>query len=206
LLKSSVWPKDIFSLLKGEWLTQQKPVNNSEGKLEKGLVSVFTGQGKGKTTAAAGIAVRAAGHGLKVFFCFFLKGIMYDYGEMKSFKALPNITVESYGIEGWAKKDEAKVKDKEQAALALKACRQAMFNGKYNVIIMDEVNIATYLNLLEVEEVLELIEEKPAGVELILTGNFADPRLVKKADLVSEILATKHPYNEGVKARQGIDY
>ncbi|MBG7617077.1 MAG: cob(I)yrinic acid a,c-diamide adenosyltransferase, partial [Chloroflexi bacterium] len=119
---------------------------------------------------------------------------------------LPNITVESYGIEGWAKKDEAKVKDKEKAALALKACRQAMFNGKYNVIIMDEVNIATYLNLLEVEEVLELIEEKPAGVELILTGNFADPRLVKEADLVSEILAIKHPYNEGVKARQGIDY
>ena len=131
---------------------------------------------------------------------------MYDYGEIKSFKALPSITVESYGIEGWAKKDEAKVKDKEQAALALKACRQAMFSGKYSVIIMDEVNIATYLNLLEVEEVLELIEEKPAGVELILTGNFADPRLVKEADLVSEILAIKHPYNEGVKARQGIDY
>ncbi|HAS04500.1 MAG TPA: cob(I)alamin adenolsyltransferase [Dehalococcoidia bacterium] len=175
-------------------------------KLERGLVSVFTGDGKGKTSTAIGIASRAAGHGFKVFFAFFLKAGNYIHGEKKSLSLLSGVAFESYGCEGWVDKDNVLPEDIEQAKKGFSASREAMLSGDYDVIIMDEVNMAINLGLIPVDDMLKLIDEKPANVELILTGRYADAKIIQAADLVTEMLMIKHPYNNGIQARRGIDY
>jgi cob(I)alamin adenosyltransferase len=175
-------------------------------KLEKGFVSVFTGDGKGKTSTAIGIASRAAGHGLRIFFAFFLKASNYVHGERKSLSLLSEVTFESFGCEGWVDKDNIRPEDIEQAKKGFSASRNSMLSGDYDVIIMDEVNMAVNLGLIPVDDMLELIDEKPANVELILTGRYADAKIIQAADLVTEMLMIKHPYNNGIQARRGIDY
>ena len=172
----------------------------------EGLVSIFTGDGKGKTTAAIGTAVRAAGHGLKVFIVFFMKGKDYIHGEVNTLPQIPNITLASFGQEGWVDKEKVKPEDKEQARLALAKAREAVLGGKYDLVILDEVNIALDYKLVELNEVVKLIKDKPGNVELILTGRYANPRLVQMADLVTEMVMVKHPFSRGIKARRGIDY
>ncbi len=175
-------------------------------QLDRGMVAIFTGDGKGKTTAAIGTLVRAAGHGLRSFVVFFLKGRDFIHGEMKSLASMPAVSLADFGQNGWVDKNNVSAENIEQAHLALVAARQAMLSGDYDIIVLDEVNIALDYGLLKLEEVIKLIEEKPQKVELILTGRHADPKLVQMADMVTEMLMIKHPYSEGVEARRGIDF
>ena len=173
--------------------------------LTKGLVEIFTGSGKGKTSAALGVVMRAVGHGLRVHIVFFMKG-GYPYGERNIMAHLPNVSFQSFGHEHFVDPHNVKAEEKEQARQALKAAREAMASGKFDLVILDEVNVASSWKLIEVEDVLRLIEEKPKNVELILTGRYADERLIDVADLVTEMVEIKHPFDKGIKARQGFDY
>jgi cob(I)alamin adenosyltransferase len=175
-------------------------------QLSQGLVSIFTGDGKGKTTAAVGTVVRAAGHGLRTFIVFFMKGENYVYGEINILSQLPNVTLASFGQKGWVDKDNIKPEDREKAGLALATAREAMLSDNYDLIVLDEINIAIDFGLIELDEVINFINDKPKNVELILTGRNVDTKLVKMADLVTEMLMIKHPYTRGIKARRGIDY
>ena len=171
----------------------------------KGLVQVFTGEGKGKTTAALGAVIRALGHGLKVYIVYFMKGV-YPYGERNILSKLPNVTMASFGSQEFVDPASVKPEEKEQARQALATAREAMLSGSYNLVVLDEVNLAVAWKLVELDEVVRLIRDKPQNVELILTGRQADTRLVQLADLVTEMLKIKHPYDEGVVARKGIEY
>jgi cob(I)alamin adenosyltransferase len=171
----------------------------SPKQLERGLVSIFTGDGKGKTSAAIGIAVRAAGHGLSIFIAFFMKGDNYVHGEKISLSSFSNIDIESFGGEGWVDKNNIQPQDIELAKTGLAAARDAMLGGKYDIIIMDEINSAANFGLVDADEILKLIDEKPADVELILTGRNADTRLMQAADMVTEMLMIKHPITEAYR-------
>lgn len=172
----------------------------------KGLVQIFTGNGKGKTTAALGTVVRAAGHGLKVCVIFFIKG-EYDYGEYRTLAGLPNVKVASFGLRQFIHKENGvNPEEKAQAEAALAAAREAVTGGAYDLVVLDEINVAVYFKLIQVEEVLQLIKDRPPHVELILTGRNADKSLIAAADLVTEMVSIKHPYEKGIKARKGIEF
>ena len=172
---------------------------------EKGLVEVFTGMGKGKTSAALGIALRAAGHGLRVHIVYFMKGDT-RYGEQQAFGRLGTVTYSRFGQATFVDPARVREEEKAEARRALAAGREAMLSGRYDIVILDEVNVASAWGLVNVEEVVALIKERPANVELILTGRYADPRIIAAADLVTEMVELKHPYSSGTPARQGIDY
>ncbi len=171
----------------------------------KGLVQLFTGDGKGKTSAAIGTVIRALGHGLKVYIAFFMKG-NHPYGERQILSKLPGVTMASFGSGKLVDPDNIKVEERGEAEKALAAAREAMLSGKYDMVVLDEVNVAVFFELISVDEVLKLIEDKPQKVELILTGRRADTRLVQAADLVTECLKIKHPYDMGVASREGIEF
>jgi cob(I)alamin adenosyltransferase len=172
---------------------------------KKGLVEVFTGSGKGKTSAALGVVLRALGHDLRVCVIHFMKG-GYPYGEQKSLGCLPNVTIKAFGSLGFVDPRNVKAEDKAEAKKALEAGREALMSGNYDLVVLDEINVAAAWRLLDIEDVVELIKNKPESVELILTGRYADPRIVKIADLVTEMVAIKHPYDEGIQARAGFEY
>jgi len=192
----------------GALLTEEVSLSNLPARqpLTRGLVQIFTGEGRGKTSAALGTIVRAVGHGLRVYIVFLMKGKDYTHGEFNTLTRLPNVTMTSFGQRGWIKKGEVKPEHKEQARLALASAREAMLSSNYDLVVLDEINVAVADKLVEPEEVARLINDKPRNVELILTGRYADPKLIEMADLVSEILMIKHPYTEGITARKGIDY
>jgi cob(I)alamin adenosyltransferase len=171
----------------------------------KGLVQIFTGNGKGKTTAALGTILRAAGHGLKIFIVFFMKGD-YSYGEYSTLARLPNVDVTSFGFRSLTDPANIKPEEIEQARLALAAAREAVLSGNYDLVVLDEVNVAVDFKLLQLEDVMQLIKDKPDHVELILTGRYANARLIEMADLVTEMVKVKHPFDKGIKARKGIEY
>jgi len=171
----------------------------------KGLVQVFTGNGKGKTTAALGTILRAAGHGLRIFIVFFMKGD-YGYGEFSTLSRLPHVEMASFGFRHFTDPANIKPEEMEQARLALSAAREAIISGNYDLVVLDEVNVALGFKLLELDEVVKLIKDKPPDVELILTGRYADTRLIEMADLVTEMVKVKHPFDKGIKARKGIEY
>jgi len=175
-------------------------------QLDQGLVSIFTGDGKGKTTAAIGAVVRAAGQGLRIFIAYFMKGGEYIHGENNILSQLPNISLASFGQQQWVDKNNIRPEDKEQARLALDAAVEAVNSGDYDLVVLDEVNVALKYGLIKLEDVINIIKTKPRKVELILTGRYADPELVKMADLVTEMLMIKHPFTKGIKAQRGIDY
>ncbi len=175
------------------------------GSKGRGLVYVFTGEGKGKTSTALGIALRALGHGLKVYIAYFIKGD-HPYGERASLPQLLNVKLESFGTTGFIDPENIKPEEKEEAQRGFESARQAVLGGNYDVVILDEVNLAVAWKLIELDKVLKLIEAKPPQVDLILTGRGADSRLIDSADLVTEMVKIKHPYDKGVKARRGIDY
>jgi cob(I)alamin adenosyltransferase len=170
-----------------------------------GLVQVFTGDGKGKTTAALGTILRAAGHGLKVFIVFFIKGD-YAYGEYNTLSLLPNVKLASFGLRQFIYSTNINPEEKRLAEAALAAAREAINSGRYDLVVLDEVNVAVDFHLIAVEDVIALIKNKPSQVELILTGRHADIRLIDIADLVTEMVKVKHPYDKGIKARKGIEY
>jgi cob(I)alamin adenosyltransferase len=190
----------------GASLVEKTSFNPSSAEpLRRGLVQIFTGDGKGKTSAAIGAVIRALGHGLRVYIAFFMKGD-HPSGERSILSQLPNVTMESFGARGFVDPVNINPEEKEQVKRALASARKAMLSGNYDLVVLDEVNLAAAWNLVELDEVLKLIDDKPEGVELILTGRRADSKLVQSADLVTEMLKIKHPYDKGVAAREGIEY
>jgi cob(I)alamin adenosyltransferase len=173
------------------------------GENMKGYVHVYTGDGKGKTTAAFGLALRAAGAGLKVYIAQFVKGMKYS--ELNSLAKLSEfITIKQYGRDCFIFREPEK-EDIQAAQEGLKEVKEIMRSGKYQMIILDEANIATYYNLFSVDDLLDFIQAKPEGVELVITGRAADLRIIEKADLVTEMKEIKHYYQKGVQARDGIE-
>lgn len=169
----------------------------------KGYIQVYTGNGKGKTTAALGLAIRAAGAGLKVFIAQFIK--MGEYSEIKALKRFNDlITVEQFGT-GRFIKGKPSASDIEAARKGLERIKAVFASNQHNVVIMEEANVAAKLGLLSVEDMLEIMVEKPKDVELVITGRGADSRIIEKADLVTEMKEVKHYFQKGVKARIGIE-
>ena len=169
----------------------------------KGYVQVYTGDGKGKTTAALGLALRATGAGLKVYIAQFVKGMKYS--ELNTISKLKDsITLKQYGRDCFIYKSPED-EDIKAARDGLKEAKEKMCSGEYQLIILDEANIATYYNLFSVDDLLDFIREKPEGVELVITGRRADPRIIAAADLVTEMKEIKHYYQDGVEAREGIE-
>ena len=169
----------------------------------KGYIQVYTGNGKGKTTAALGLAIRAAGAGFKVFIAQFIK--MGEYSEIKALKRFNDlILVEQFGSSGFIK-DKSSDYDIEAARKGVEKIKAVFGSGQYNVVIMEEANVAAKLGLLSVEDILEIMVEKPKDVELVITGRDADSRIIEKADLVTEMKEVKHYFQKGVKARTGIE-
>jgi cob(I)alamin adenosyltransferase len=171
----------------------------------KGLVQIFTGNGKGKTTAALGTVLRAVGHGLRAAVIFFMKGD-YAYGEFTTLPCLSSVHVESYGFRQLTDPLNIKPEEIEQAKMALAAARKAVQSGDYDLVVLDEVNVALGFGLIQLDEVVELVKNKPPQVELILTGRYAESELIEMADLVTEMMKVKHPFDNGIKARKGIEY
>ena len=174
------------------------------GKL-KGYIQVYTGNGKGKTTAALGLALRAAGRGLRTYIGQFLKGQVY--GELAAVRKLgPLITIEQFGRKGFVHVTEnPDEEDIRRAKEGLEKCRRAMLSGRFSIVVLDEVNVALHFRLLEEKDILGLLDRKPADVELVLTGRYAPPFLLRRADLVTEMKDKKHYYARGVRARPGIE-
>lgn len=169
----------------------------------KGYVQIYTGDGKGKTTAALGLALRAIGAGLKVYFGQFIK--KGNYSEITMLKRrFPEVTVMQYGCGGFIK-GRPSPKDIRAAQKGLSECQKAMLSGHYDLVIADELNSAVSAGLLGVEELLRLIDEKPDHVELVITGRGAHARVIKRADLVTEMKGRKHYFEQGVPARKGIE-
>jgi cob(I)alamin adenosyltransferase len=172
---------------------------------QRGLVYIFTGDGKGKTSGALGIVLRALGHGLKAYIIFFMKGD-YPYGERRILSQLPNVDFISFGSKDFIDPANITPQAKEQAQQALAHARNIILNGNYDLVVLDEVNVAAAWNLIEPDEVVKLARDKPDKLELILTGRGASAKLIEMADLVTECLKIKHPYDRGEMARKGIDW
>ncbi len=175
-------------------------------RMGPGLVTVFTGNGKGKTTAAIGTAVRAAGYGLQVCIIFFMKGKMFPQGEVKALAQFPNVKLASFGQPTWVKKGCVNEEASEQALAALGLAKEIVNTGEYELVILDEINNAVDFGLIPVDMVKEMILERPQGVDLILTGRNAHADIIKIADTVTEMVNIKHAFEQGIKAREGIDY
>ncbi|GFN34527.1 cob(I)yrinic acid a,c-diamide adenosyltransferase [Tepidimicrobium xylanilyticum] len=170
--------------------------------MDNGYIHVYTGNGKGKTTAALGLALRAICAGKKVFIGQFIKGM--EYSELKSVDYLPNLVIEQFGRDCFIYK-APKEEDIRLAKAGLNKCKVILKEGNFDVVILDELNIALYYNLFTVEKVLETIKGKASHVEVIITGRYADERIIQIADLVTDMVEIKHYYNKGVVARKGIE-
>jgi cob(I)alamin adenosyltransferase len=169
-----------------------------------GYVQLYTGDGKGKTTAAFGLAMRAAGRGLRVLVLQFMKADP-AWGEIVSAKRL-GIDVEQVGLDHWVIKGEATAADLAAAAVGLARARALVLGGAYDVVVLDELVTAVFFELVPLDDALRLLAERPPHVELVLTGRRAPDELVAAADLVTEMRPLKHYYDAGVDAREGIEY
>jgi cob(I)alamin adenosyltransferase len=171
----------------------------------RGYIQVYTGNGKGKTTAALGLALRAAGNGLRTYIGQFMKG--QRYGELAAAKKLaPLVTIEQFGRRTFLHvTKDPDPEDVRRARYGLERCLAAMLSGRYDIVVLDEVNVAVFFNLLTVREVLDVLDEKPAAVELVLTGRYAPSAVVRRADLVTEMKERKHYFVKNVPARRGIE-
>jgi cob(I)alamin adenosyltransferase len=173
----------------------------------RGLILIFTGNGKGKTTAALGTALRAIGYGHRVAIIQFIKGT-WKYGEMESLARIPEIELHRTGA-GFYKIMDDKLPEevhRQAAANGLQLAREKMKSGLYQLVILDEINNAVKTGLLTVQDVLALLDEKPEPLDLLLTGRDAAPEVVERADLVTEMREVKHPFQKGLLAKRGIDY
>lgn len=174
-------------------------------KLKQGFVQIYTGNGKGKSTAAIGQAVRAAGFGLKTYIAQFMKE--YNYNELISLKYLSEwITIEQFGGDEFVyKKELPGGEELAKAQKGLLTAREKMLSGDYDIIILDEAIVAIYFKLIRTEEIIEFIKQKPENVELILTGRYCPVELIKLANLVTEMKEVKHYYQKGIISRRGIE-
>lgn len=173
--------------------------------LKKGLIQIFTGDGKGKTSAAVGTIVRALSHGFKVYVAVFMKGDVPS-GEWTFLAKQPGIKIERFGVNTFLDPANIKPEELEQAAIAFQAARDAVNSGQYDLVVLDEINVAIGWNLIPLQNVIDLLDNKPPQVELILTGRRAETELIKRADLVTEMLKIKHPFEAGILAREGIEF
>ena len=170
----------------------------------KGYIQVYTGNGKGKTTAAMGLCLRAVGAGKNVFFAQFVKGQIYS--EVKAInRFIPGITIKQYGQDCFIFRKPTQV-DIDLARNGLNEVGQIIASGKFNVIVLDEANIALYYNLFSVDELIKILKTKPEETEIIITGRYAPSALIEFADLVTEMKEIKHYYTTGVEAREGIEH
>jgi cob(I)alamin adenosyltransferase len=170
-----------------------------------GLIHVYTGDGKGKTTAALGLALRAAGYGQRTYVGQFMKG--QDYGELRAARMLGGLlTIERYGKPSFTHVDHVTAEDIGLAQEGLAAARAAMLSGRFDLVILDEINVALFFELLTVQDVLDLIDAKPPRVELVLTGRRVPQAILDRADYVTIMQEAKHPYQRGIQARKGIEY
>ncbi|MBT4482455.1 MAG: cob(I)yrinic acid a,c-diamide adenosyltransferase [Candidatus Latescibacteria bacterium] len=169
----------------------------------KGYIQVYTGNGKGKTTAAIGLAIRAAGAGMKVLFAQFVKGV--EYSEIKSMRKFADvITVKQYGRENFII-DKPGEEDIRCAVRGLEEVKRLITSGKYDMVILDEANIAVHLSLFSARDLIDVMDAKPDNMELVITGRCADSKVIDRADLVTEMVEVKHYYQNGVQSRPGIE-
>jgi cob(I)alamin adenosyltransferase len=171
---------------------------------QKGLIHVYTGDGKGKTTAAIGLGIRAVGAGLRVCMIQFMKGRRYS--EIDALEKIPGFTVVQFGRDEFVSKKKPEQIDIDLAQKGLNHARDILTKNDYDVVILDEVNVAVDYHLLSIQDVVDLMKQKPESMELVLTGRYAPPEIIQQADLVSEILEIRHPYQKGVPCRKGIDW
>jgi len=170
--------------------------------MEKGYIQVYTGNGKGKTTAALGLSVRAVCAGKKVFFAQFVKGMKYS--ELDVVKYLPRITIKQFGRNCFIY-NQPTAEDIEAAKIGLRECEEILSSGEYDLVVLDEINIALYYKLFPLERVLAMLDNRHEKTEVVLTGRYAPQELIDKADLVTEMREIKHYYTKGVPAREGIE-
>lgn len=182
-------------------------LHRGKEKPPQGLVMVYTGDGKGKTTAALGLALRQVGWGKRVLFIQFMKGKGNVYGErIAAEKYLPLLEIEQLGREDFVNMvDPAKV-DKDLAKKAIQRAEEALALNTYDLIVLDEVNVAAACGLIDVEDVLNVLAKRPPHVDMVLTGRYCPESIMEKADMVSEVKEVKHHYNSGVPARKGIEF
>lgn len=172
---------------------------------KRGFIHIYTGEGKGKTTSALGLALRAAGRGYKTFIGQFMKG--QDYGELYSIKKLhPFVTIEQFGLKEFVHPEKPREIDFEMAKKGLRRMEEVLESGEYDIIVFDEVNVAVNFELLKAEDVLEVIKKNRSKTEIILTGRYAPEEFIKIADLVTEMKMVKHYFEKGIIARKGIEY
>ena len=174
-----------------------------QGKI--GTVQVYTGNGKGKTTAALGQALRAAGHGQRVIVIQFMKG-QINYGELKATEKVPGVEIEQYGLPTFVERGNPSPKDRELARKGFERAKQVVQGASYDMVCLDEINVAVDYGLIGLSELLDLIKGKPPEVELVLTGRYAAPEVIELADLVTEMREVKHHFQKGIQAREGIEY
>jgi cob(I)alamin adenosyltransferase len=180
-------------------------LKETQSKYERGLVFVYTGNGKGKTTAAMGQALRAIGHGFKVLMLQFMKG--RKYGEvLAAEKYLPDLTIYQCGLDSFVMRKNPAPVDIDMAQQGLKMAKKALSSGDYRMVILDEINVAMDFGLISVDDVVAMIKGKSPSIDLILTGRYAPPEIVELANTVSEVHELKHHYAAGIKEREGIEF
>lgn len=172
---------------------------------EKGLVHVYTGDGKGKTTSSLGLAMRASGQGARVEIIQFMKGWDH-YGELASVKLLPGVNLTQTGRPDYVYRGKETTEDYSEARRGLDLAREIVNSGRCDMLILDEINVALDYKLIPLDEVIDLIKSKPEDMELILTGRYAVSGVTELADLVTEMCEIKHPFKKGIKARKGVEY
>jgi cob(I)alamin adenosyltransferase len=169
------------------------------------MIQIYTGNGKGKTTAALGLALRAVGHGLKVIMIQFMKGKI-DYGELEAAKHLPGLVIEQYGRPEFVNPENPSEEDIQFARDALARAQEVIKKRKFDIIILDEINVAVAYGLIAVQKVIELLKRTPRQKELVLTGRYMPEEFIEYADLISEVKEIKHHFQKGTSARKGIEY
>lgn len=172
--------------------------------MDKGFIHVYTGPGKGKTTAAIGLGLRAAGAGLKVHMIQFMKGRRYS--ELNALEKFNNFTFSQHGRDEFVSKEKPEQIDIDLAKKGFEHAKTLIKSEMYDMIILDEINVAVDYKLIPIDDLIKLTEKKPEKLELVLTGRYANSEIVKIADVVTEMLEIKHPYQQGIEARKGIDY
>lgn len=170
--------------------------------MSKGMVHVYTGSGKGKTTAALGLAIRAIGAGMKVYIGQFVKGMKYS--ELESLKTIENIKIEQHGLDCFINGDPTE-DDIASAREGLEKVKSILQSGEYNLVILDEANIATFYELFSVDDLIDVVDSRAEDVEVVITGRKASEEIIEYADLVTEMKEIKHYYQQGVQAREGIE-
>lgn len=171
----------------------------------KGLLHIYTGNGKGKTSCAIGLLNRAAGQGKKCHLIQFMKG-KWPYGEIKSLKKIGKITIKQFGQLGFFKKGEQKKADKKEAQKALKEAQKVVSYETSDLVVLDEILVAEYMGLINIKDIIKIIKRRNPKTELVLTGRKANKKLFKMADYITEFKNLKHPFDKGILARKGIEF